>query len=60
MREVVEYDVMLTASSEEDAKVLAETESRALDGFSPIQDGTPEQTISKQAIAVERYPSLDE
>ncbi len=40
--------------------MLAETESRALDGFSPIQDGTPEQTISKQAIAVERYPSLDE
>lgn len=60
MREVVEYDVMLAASSPEDAKMLAELESRELDGFSPIEDGTPEETISKRAIAVEPYPSLDE
>ena len=59
MREVVEYDVMLVAGSPEDAKTLAELESRELDGYSPIEDGTPERTITKVAVGVEPYPDLD-
>lgn len=60
LRVVQEYDVALLAESSEHAKARAEAEVRRGGESGAIQDSWPEETVSIEAVAVERYEDLDE
>jgi hypothetical protein len=59
LRIVEEYDVALLAESPDDAKARAEADLRRGDQFEDIQDSWPEEIVSVEALAVERYPELE-
>jgi hypothetical protein len=59
LRVVEEYDVALLARSATEAKSQAEADVRAGGQFEAIQDGWPEEIVSVEALAAERYPDLE-
>jgi hypothetical protein len=52
-------DVALLAESDDDAKTRAEADVRRGDAFRDIQDSWPPETVSVQAVAVERSADLE-
>lgn len=59
LRVVEEYEVALLAESPDDAKARAEAEVRGGGEFEAIQDSWPEEIVSVEAVAVERYEDLE-
>jgi hypothetical protein len=59
LRVVEEHEVALFAESENDAKAKAEAAIRSHGEEQPLEDTWPEQIISVEALAVERYSDLE-
>jgi hypothetical protein len=59
LRVVEEYDVALLARSAADARARAEADVRGGEQFEAIQDSWPEEIVSVEALAAERYPDLE-
>jgi hypothetical protein len=59
LRVVEDYDIALLAGSADDAKSRAWADVRSGGEFESIEDGSPQEVLSVEAVAVEAYPDLE-